>query len=37
MRFTAAEGADTHCEMGNRPLLNRRTLDWLDEQIGTAQ
>jgi alpha-beta hydrolase superfamily lysophospholipase len=34
MRFTAAEGADGHCEMGNRSLLNHRVLDWLDEQLG---
>jgi len=34
MRFTAAEGADGHCEMGNRSLLNSRVLDWLDEQLG---
>ena len=34
MRFSAAEGADGHCEMANRSLLNRRTLDWLDEQFG---
>ena len=33
MRFTAAEGADGHCEMRNRSLLNRRVLDWLDEQF----
>ena len=32
MRFTAAEGADGHCEMTNRSLLNRRVLDWLDER-----
>jgi len=32
-RFTAAEGADGHCEMQNRSLLNRRVLDWLDEQF----
>jgi alpha-beta hydrolase superfamily lysophospholipase len=31
LRFTAAEGADDHCEMFNRSLLNRRTLDWLDD------
>ena len=30
IRFTAAEGAGDHCEMGNRSLLNRRVLDWLD-------
>jgi len=34
MRFTAAEGADGHCEMENRSLLNRRILDWLDEQFA---
>jgi alpha-beta hydrolase superfamily lysophospholipase len=37
MRFTAAEGADGHCEMGNRSLLNRRVLDWLDEQFGSGR
>ncbi|MGR9172360.1 alpha/beta fold hydrolase [Rhizobium sp. KDH_Rht_773_N] len=34
LRFTATEGADGHCEMKNRSLLNRRVLDWLDEQFG---
>ena len=34
MRFSAAEGADGHCEMGNRSLLNLRVLDWLDEQFA---
>lgn len=34
LRFTAAEGADGHCEMENRSLLNRRALDWLDEQFA---
>jgi len=33
LRFTASEGADGHCEMQNRSLLNRRVLDWLDEQF----
>jgi pimeloyl-ACP methyl ester carboxylesterase len=33
IRFTAAEGAGGHCEMSNRSLLNRRVLDWLDEQF----
>lgn len=33
LRFTAAEGADGHCEMDNRSLLNRRVFDWLDEQF----
>ena len=35
MRFSAAEGAGGHCEMGNRSLLNGRVLDWLDEQFET--
>ena len=34
LRFSAAEGAGDHCEMGNRSLLNRRVLDWLDEQFS---
>ena len=33
LRFSAAEGAGDHCEMQNRSLLNRRVLDWLDEQF----
>ena len=33
LRFSAAEGAVGHCEMGNRSLLNQRVLDWLDEQF----
>jgi alpha-beta hydrolase superfamily lysophospholipase len=36
MRFTAGEGADGHCEMQNRSLLNRRVLDWLDEQFARS-
>lgn len=36
LRFTAAEGADGHCEMQNRSLLNRRILDWLDETLGVT-
>ncbi|TDH61114.1 alpha/beta fold hydrolase [Dankookia rubra] len=36
LRFTAAEGAGGHCEMQNRSLLNRRVLDWLDEQFAAA-
>lgn len=34
IHFSAEEGADGHCEMGNRSLLNRRTLDWLDEVLA---
>ena len=33
IRFTVEEDADGHCEMGNRSLLNRRTLDWLDSVL----
>ena len=33
LRFTADEGAGGHCEMQNRSLLNRRALDWLDDQF----
>lgn len=33
MHFSAVEGADGHCEMQNRSSLNRRVLDWLDEQF----
>jgi len=31
IRFSAAEGAGDHCEMGNRALANRRMFDWLDD------
>jgi hypothetical protein len=34
IRFTDAEGAGGHCEMMNRSLVNRRTLDWLDQQFA---
>jgi len=37
MHFTAKEGADGHCEMHNRSLLNQRVLDWLDEQFGLSR
>lgn len=33
LRFSAAEGAGDHCEMGNRTLLNRKVLDWLDDVL----
>jgi alpha-beta hydrolase superfamily lysophospholipase len=32
--FTAADSAETHCEMGNRSRLNQVVLDWLDETLG---
>jgi len=34
IRFSAAEGADMHCEMRNRSLYDQRTFDWLDEVLG---
>jgi hypothetical protein len=34
LRFTAAEGAGLHCELLNRPLLNRQVLDWLDDTLS---
>ncbi|MFO1159443.1 MAG: hypothetical protein U1E60_11435 [Reyranellaceae bacterium] len=34
IRFTADDGADGRCEMGNRSLLNRRLLDWLKDVLG---
>lgn len=34
LTFTAAEGGGQHCEMFNRPLLNARVFDWLDENLG---
>jgi dienelactone hydrolase len=33
VRFTAAEGADSHCEPKAPALRNQRVLDWLDETI----
>ena len=33
IRLTAAKGAGEHCEMGNRSLLNREVLDWLDTTL----
>lgn len=34
LRFSSEDAAGGHCEMGNRSLLNRRVLDWLDELFG---
>ena len=31
--FTGAEGADTHCQLGNLTLSNAVTLDWLDATV----
>jgi len=32
--FTAAEGADRHCEPMGRSLLEQRVFDWLDETLA---
>lgn len=34
VRFTAAEGADRHCEPMARSLLEQRMFDWLDVTFG---
>jgi Esterase FrsA-like len=36
MPFTAAEGADGHCEPRAPTLRNQRIFDWLDEQLGAG-
>ena len=35
--FTAAEGADRHCEPLARTLLEQRMFDWLDETLGSGR
>jgi len=32
--FTADEGADTHCQLGNLTLSNAVTMDWLEDTLG---
>ncbi len=32
--FATAEGADTHCQLGNLALSNAVTLDWLDDTLA---
>lgn len=34
VRFTAAEGADGHCQPLGRTLTAQRMFDWLDERVG---
>ena len=34
VRFTAAEGADSHCEPKALGLRDQRVFDWLDETLG---
>ena len=33
VRFTAAEGADDHCEQGARALYHARSFGWLDRVL----
>jgi hypothetical protein len=33
-RFTALEGADGHCQVGNLPLSAAVLFDWLDETLA---
>ena len=33
VRFSAEEGADSHCEPMARSLYDQRMFDWLDEQF----
>jgi pimeloyl-ACP methyl ester carboxylesterase len=33
-RFTADEGADSHCQLGNLSLSNAVMFDWLDETVS---
>jgi hypothetical protein len=32
--FTPAEGADSHCRLGNLPLSSTVIYDWLDEVLA---
>jgi hypothetical protein len=34
IRFTNAEGAGSHCQVGAGPLAFARIYDWLDETLG---
>lgn len=34
--FTAQEGADSHCQLGNLPLANAVVFDWLDEALPSS-
>jgi hypothetical protein len=35
VKFSAAEGANWHCEPMARSLLDQRTFDWLDERLAS--
>jgi hypothetical protein len=34
VQFTAAEGADSHCEPRELGLRDQRVFDWLDGTLG---
>jgi hypothetical protein len=34
LEFSAAEGANWHCEPMARSLLDQRMFDWLDERLA---
>ena len=37
VRFTAAEGADDHCEQAARTLYHARSFAWLDSRLRPSQ
>lgn len=37
IEFTAAEGADGHCQLNNLRLLHARLFRWLDERLGVGR
>ena len=37
IRFSAAEGANGHCELFGRRLYHQRVFDWLDETLGITK
>jgi hypothetical protein len=37
VRFTAAEGADDHCEQGARALYHARSFGWLDSLLHPTE
>jgi hypothetical protein len=34
VRFSAAEGADRHCQPMGRALTEQRMFDWLDDRLA---
>ena len=37
IRFSAAEGANGHCELFGRRLYHQRVFDWLEETLGITE